>query len=107
VLSGDQQDLKHLAALAMHQLRDRIERGERATAAEYLLRFPKLRSCEELVVELVYEEYYRREERGEFLDDESFSNGYPEWKDEILSQLDTHHLLSEAADKGRRRRDLN
>jgi serine/threonine protein kinase len=89
-----------LAELVKADLRCRFERGQAPTAAEYLERFPELRAADSRVLSLVYEEYCLNEERGTAPDVDTFCNRYPDWKSSLASQLQYHHLLSEAA--GRR-----
>ncbi len=83
-----------LVALVKSELRCRYERGERPSAAEYLERFPDLRSHDDRVLSLAYEEYCLREERDEAPDTKEFCAGYGPWKDSLESQLKYHRALS-------------
>lgn len=89
--------LAHLVALIKSDLRCRFERGQTAEVAHYLDRFPDLRQAHSRVISLIYEEFCLREEKGEAPDVETFCERYPAWKDSLLSQLQYHHLLSQAA----------
>ena len=89
--------LAHLVALIKSDLRCRFERGQIAEVAHYLDRFPDLRQAHSRVISLIYEEFCLREEKGEAPDVETFCERYPAWKDSLLSQLQYHHLLSQAA----------
>lgn len=89
--------LAHLVTLIKSDLRCRFERGQRAEVAHYLDRFPELRQAHSRVISLIYEEFCLREEKGEAPDVETFCERYPAWKDSLLSQLQYHHLLSQAA----------
>ncbi len=89
--------LVHLAALIKADLRCRFERGQTAEVVHYLDRFPDLRQAHSRIISLIYEEFCLREEKGEAPDVEAFCDRYPAWKDSLLSQLQYHHLLSQAA----------
>ena len=89
--------LAHLVALIKSDLRCRFERGQTAEVAHYLDRFPDLRQAHSRIISLIYEEFCLREEKGEAPDVETFCERYPAWKDSLLSQLQYHHLLSQAA----------
>ena len=89
--------LAQLVALIKSDLRCRFERGQTAEVAHYLDRFPDLRQAHSRVISLIYEEFCLREEKGEAPDVETFCERYPAWKDSLLSQLQYHHLLSQAA----------
>ncbi len=86
-----------LAELIRTDLRCRFARGQTPTVAEYLGRFPDLNSADSRVLSLIYEEFCLNEERGGPLDVESFCDRYPRWKESLVSQLQYHHLLSQAA----------
>ncbi|MGO8902628.1 MAG: serine/threonine protein kinase [Isosphaeraceae bacterium] len=89
--------LAHLVALIKSDLRCRFERGQTAEVAHYLDRFPDLRQDHSRVISLIYEEFCLREEKGDAPDVDTFCERYPAWKDSLLSQLQYHHLLSQAA----------
>lgn len=90
------QELNNLCARIKADLRARFERGEDAAVADYLEASPQLGRADSRMISLIYEEYCLREERGDDLDVESFCNRYPAWKDSVASQLQYHHLLSNA-----------
>ncbi len=89
--------LEHLVALIKSDLRCRFERGQTADVAYYLDRFPDLHQADSRIISLIYEEFCLREEKGEAPDVEDFCARYPAWKDSLLSQLQYHHILSQAA----------
>ncbi len=89
--------LSHLVALIKSDLRCRFERGQTAEVADYLDRFPDLHQAHSRIISLIYEEFCLREEKGEALDVDRFCQRYPAWKDSLLSQLQYHHILSQAA----------
>lgn len=83
-----------LAALVKADLACRFDRGERPAVADYLDRFPDLRSDGDRVLSLIYEEFCLREESGERPDPDGFCRQYSAWRDSLESQLRYHHLLS-------------
>jgi serine/threonine protein kinase len=83
-----------LAALVKADLACRFERGERPAVADYLERFPDLRSDGDRVLSLIYEEFCLREEQGERPDPDGFCQKYSSWRESLESQLRYHHLLS-------------
>ena len=89
--------LGHLVALIKSDLRCRFERGQTAEVVDYLDRFPDLRQAHSRIISLIYEEFCLREERGQVVNVERFCDRYPAWKDSLLSQLQYHHILSQAA----------
>ena len=86
-----------LAALVKADIRCRYDRGEHPEAAGYLDRFPLLRTCDERVLSLIYEEFCLREERGERPDGAEFCARYAEWADSLALQLGYHQMVSRAA----------
>jgi eukaryotic-like serine/threonine-protein kinase len=89
----DDPNLVHLVDMIKNSLRRRIVEGQRATAGEYLARFPYLRCCEPLVMDLIYEEYCLREENGERVVVDQFCDQYPAVRDKVFRQLRYHNLL--------------
>src|SRR5512135_591497 len=87
-----------LAALVKADLRCRYARGQRPCVADYLGRFPILRSQDDRVLSLIYEEFCLREEQGEHPDAEQFCARYASWRDSLASQLRYHQMLSRVAD---------
>jgi hypothetical protein len=86
-----------LAALVKADLRCRYARGQRPSVADYLERFPVLRSQDDRVLSLIYEEFCLREEQGEHPDPEQFCERYASWSDSLASQLRYHQMLSRVA----------
>ncbi len=89
--------IARLAALIKSDLRCKFERGQTAEVTDYLERFPDLGQAHSRIISLIYEEFCLREENGEALDVQGFCARYPAWKDSLLSQLQYHHILSQAA----------
>jgi serine/threonine protein kinase len=83
-----------LAALVKADLRCRFARGRRPAVNDYLDCFPILRTENDRVLSLIYEEFCLREEQGEQPDAESFCERYAPWRDSLASQLKYHQLLS-------------
>ncbi len=94
---GDDDSAVLLTELIKTDLRCRFARSQTPTVAEYLERFPELRETNSRVLSLIYEEFCLLEERGAGIDVESFCNHYPQWKTSLVSQLQYHHLFSQAA----------
>ncbi len=86
-----------LAELVKTDLRCRFTRGQTPTVAGYLERFPELQGADSRVLSLIYEEFCLIEERGDAVDVDAFCDRYPRWKDSLVSQLQYHHLFSQAA----------
>ena len=62
--ADDNSSLTLLVGLIKADLRHRFERGEAPTVESYLGRFPELRSTDDRVLSLVYEEFCLSEENG-------------------------------------------
>ncbi len=86
-----------LTELVRADLRCRFARGQKPSVAGYLDRFPELESADSRVLSLIYEEFCLAEERGERVDVDAFCDRYPRWKESLVSQLQYHHLFSQAA----------
>lgn len=86
-----------LAELIRTDLRCRFARGQTPAVADYLKRFPDLGRADSRVLSLIYEEFCLAEERGDRVDVQAFCERYPRWKDSLASQLQYHHLFSQAA----------
>ncbi len=95
--SAAEESVVVLAELIRTDLRCRYARGQSPAVADYLERFPELEQSNSRVLSLIYEEFCLAEERGEPLDVEAFCDRYPRWKDSLASQLQYHHLFSQAA----------
>ncbi len=86
-----------LSELIKTDLRCRFARGQTPAVADYLARFPELDRADTRVLSLIYEEFCLVEERGDPVDVAAFCDRYPRWKESLVSQLEYHHLLSQAA----------
>ncbi len=84
-----------LVALVKVDLAGRYSKGRKPKVAEYLERFPELRSNDDRVLSLIYEEFCLREEAGDCPDAEDFCDEYEPWRDSLVSQLRYHRLLSQ------------
>jgi serine/threonine protein kinase len=91
------QSILLLSELVKTDLRCRFARGQQPTVADYLDRFPELEAADSRVLSLIYEEFCLAEERGRGVDVEAFCDRYPRWKESLVSQLQYHHLFSQAA----------
>lgn len=69
-------------------------------ARAVLLAHPELRANVQLVLELAYEEFCLRAERGETVDPDSFSERFPSCRVLLRDLLVTHQLYEEAEDLG-------
>ena len=86
-----------LSALIKVEIIARFERGERPSVREYLDRFPELKTADEQVISLVYEEFCLLEEGGQAPSVDHFCDQYRTWADSLASQLRYHRLLSQVA----------
>jgi serine/threonine protein kinase len=99
--ADDKTSLTLLVALIKADLRRRFDLGQAPTVESYLARFPELRSIDDRVLSLVYEEFCLSEENGGTPDVESFCRRYPDWKSSLASQLQYHRLFSQAVGPSR------
>ena len=72
--------------------------GESVDAAVVLREHPELRDVESIVLDLAYEEYCIRTERGEDLAPSQFCRGFGDHQDALLRQIELHHLIEERPD---------
>ncbi|WP_169975257.1 serine/threonine protein kinase [Tautonia rosea] len=86
-----------LIRLVKTDLQRRFDLGERPAVRAYLDAIPVLRDDSNWVLSLVYEEYCLLQEVGEAPSPDSFCNRYESWRDSLISQLNYHQLLSQAA----------
>ncbi len=95
--SDADQSIVLLSELIKTDLQCRFARGQTPAVADYLVRFPELKSADSRVLSLIYEEFCLVEERGGPMDVGAFCDRYPRWKESLVSQLQYHHLFSQAA----------
>ncbi|MHC5542007.1 hypothetical protein ACYOEI_27620, partial [Singulisphaera rosea] len=95
--AGPSAPISWLVGLIKVDLRCRHRRGDGVTVQDYIVRFPELRAENDRVLSLIYEEFCILEESGERPEADSFCDRYEPWRDSLASQLDYHHLLSQAA----------
>lgn len=90
------------AAAAARQLASDIlsrwQSGEEVDARAALQGHPELREYRSVALNLVYEDYCRRLERGEQVDPEKFAAEFPEWRTAIRRQIEVHSCLAQFAD---------
>jgi serine/threonine protein kinase len=87
-----------LTALIKVDLQRRFDRGERPRVAEYLERFPQLKSEKASVVSLVYEEFCLLDDSGEGPDSQEFCETYSPWRDSLTQQFAYHRDLGHSWD---------
>jgi serine/threonine protein kinase len=83
-----------LAARIKGELQEAYDRGEDAAVADYLGDHPELADHHQVMISLLFEEFYLREQHGRAADAESFCARYPRWGDSLASQIRVHHELS-------------
>lgn len=84
------------------QVMARWQAGEPADAQVALDAHPELRRHRSIVLNLVYEDYCQRVERGESVDADGFAARFPTWQTAVRRQLEVHSFLAEClADDGR------
>ncbi len=93
----DDDPIALLSELIKTDLRCRYARGQTPSVTGYLDAFSELRGAKSRVLSVIYEQFCLGEERGDRIDVESFCDRYPQWKDSLLSQLQYHRLISQAA----------
>jgi serine/threonine protein kinase/Tfp pilus assembly protein PilF len=71
----------------------RWQRGERATAEDYLARDPALRSDPELLLDLLYNEVRLREELGEAPELDEYRRRFPELGEMLQVQFEIHRAM--------------
>lgn len=91
------QSCSGLVGLVKAELQQRFAQGERPAVAAYLDAFPALRDDSNWVLSLLYEEYCLLEEAGEAPSPDSFCDRYEPWRDSLISQLNYHRVISQAA----------
>jgi serine/threonine protein kinase len=97
IASAGDESIVLLSELIKTDLRCRFARGQTPAVADYLSRFPELNEADSRVLSLIYEEFCLVEERGGRVDVTAFCDRYPRWKESLVSQLQYHHLFSQAA----------
>jgi serine/threonine protein kinase/Tfp pilus assembly protein PilF len=70
--------------------------GSREPDAQAALRLhPELASVKTIVLDLAYEEYCRRRQRGETVDPDEFCERFPRFRAAVRKMIDAHHYLAE------------
>ena len=67
--------------------------GERPDARGFIEQHPELKSAQNLVVDLAYEEFCLRQESGEQVDTEQFLAGFPTIQHSLARMLDVHGVM--------------
>jgi tetratricopeptide (TPR) repeat protein len=83
------------ATRAARAVKDRWRTGDRPDAAAVLADHPSLLRFKSVVVDLAYEEYCLREERGEAPDADAFCGRLPAYRSSVRKVLDAHRLIAD------------
>src|SRR5262245_24155538 len=84
-----------VVALLRVDQRERWAKNERVSAAAYLQDFPSVRCDTELAVELVYNEFLLRVQRGESPELGEYQHAYPEYADRLAIQFELYRALED------------
>ena len=87
-----------LAERLKTELRGRFAKGERPTAAEYLVKYPEIAADKNKVLSLIYEEYCLLEEINQSPETIEFCERYADWTNSLQEQLQFHKIFSQVAD---------
>ncbi len=86
-----------LAAVLLIDQRERWERGERPPAETYLNAYPCLREAPDAALDLVYGEFFLREERGEAPALDEYLRRFPEYAGPLRLQAELHLAMGPVA----------
>lgn len=75
------------------------DRGERPDAARVLATCPRIQDHKSVVLELAYEEYYRRSMAGERMDAEQFCGRFPICRLSLRHRIEVHEFLHDNIDE--------
>ncbi len=87
----------HLAELVMLDQMRSWQLAKGRYVEEYLVDFPVLAGHPELVIDLAFAEFVRREEVQSPIDVPSFLDRFPEYRDELERQIAFHHSLNDVS----------
>lgn len=85
---------RDLAAVARIDLRERWRADRPCDAESYLHRFPQLAEDDELAMDLIFEEFLAREERGEHPELSEYQRRFPRLTQMLSDQIGFHHAIS-------------
>jgi serine/threonine protein kinase/Flp pilus assembly protein TadD len=94
-LSVHMQGVKSLVSDLLMDWPDDVPFNARQILAEH----PELRDCKSAVVEVVYEEFCRRQEAGEQIDPYQFAQEYPDVRSSLLHLMQVHDFVRTESDK--------
>ncbi|MFO0911594.1 MAG: serine/threonine-protein kinase [Pirellulales bacterium] len=89
---------RSLASVARIDLRECWRNNRPCSAESYLLRFPRLADDGELALDLIFEEYLAREERGEQPELSEYQRRFPHLAEQLSDQIG-FHLAINACDR--------
>jgi serine/threonine protein kinase len=85
--------LEDLGARLVDEMTERWRGGDRASAEEFLSRYPELRDHPESAAQLIYEEFCLRRERGEAVRPHEFIERFPQWRNQLALLFDCARLF--------------
>jgi len=74
-------------------------KGQRPDARGFIEQHPELKSAQNLVLDLAYEEFCLRQEAGEQVDTEQFLANFPTVQHSLARMLDVHGVMGSRATK--------
>ncbi len=86
-------DIRQLARLVRIDQRERWQLGERTSAECYLQKFPQLRHDQEIVTDIVYQEYLLAERFDQTAGESEFVKRFPELADTLQHQIAFHRAM--------------
>ena len=85
--SGRDPEIQRLLDQALDDQKSSWSRGERIPVEDYLARDPVLRDDAEAILDLIYQEYLLRRERGENPDPHEFYARFPDLAESLMVQF--------------------
>ena len=86
-------DARSTAAALVADQRRRWQQGERVLVEAYLAGHAHLREDPEGVLDLIYNEIFLREQRGEAAQLEEYVRRFPHWRSELALQFEVHQAI--------------
>jgi eukaryotic-like serine/threonine-protein kinase len=86
-------DPRSTAAALLADQRQRWQQGERVLVEAYLAGHPQLRADPDGVLDLIYNEIFLREQRGETARLEEYVHRFPQWRNELALQFEVHQAI--------------
>src|SRR5215218_10305085 len=77
----------------------RWRKGQRPDARGFIEQHPEVRSAQNLVIDLAYEEFCLRQEAGEQVDTEQFLANFPTVQHSLARMLDVHGVMASQSPK--------